>query len=82
MAAELVGARLRILGGTPVPRKGFLTDNGNVILDVAGLVIEDAATLESEINQWAGVVTVGLFARQPASVALVATPEGVREMLG
>ena len=79
MALELVSVRLRRLGGTPVVREGKVTDNGNLIIDVAGLAIEHPGALEAEINQWAGVVTVGLFAREPASVALVATPEGVEE---
>ncbi len=80
MAAELVSAQLRALGGTPVLRAGVATDNGNVILDVSGLSIVDPAALEGEINQWAGVVTVGLFALRPATVALVAAAEGVREV--
>lgn len=79
MAIELVSVRLRRLGGAPVLRAGKPTDNGNLILDVAGLSIENPGALEEEINQWAGVVTVGLFARQPASVALVATSDGVEE---
>lgn len=80
MATELIGARLRAIGGAPVLRAGALTDNGNVILDVAGLTITDAPALEQQINQWPGVVTVGLFALQAASVALVAFEGGVREM--
>lgn len=80
MAAELVSSRLRALGGKPVLRSGKPTDNGNVILDVSGLTIHDPAALEREINQWPGVVTVGLFAAQAASVALVASAEGVREL--
>ena len=79
MAVELVSVRLRLIGGVPTVREGKVTDNGNLILDVAGLSITHPDSLEAEINQWAGVVTVGLFARQPASVALVATPEGVEE---
>jgi ribose 5-phosphate isomerase A len=54
-----------------------VTDNGNHILDVRNLVIADPVALESEINQLAGVVTVGLFARRPADVLLVGTPSGV-----
>jgi ribose 5-phosphate isomerase A len=80
MARELVASRLRALGGVPKERAGFVTDNGNLILDVSGLSIEDPAALESEINQWPGVVTVGLFARKGADVALVASPDGVREL--
>ncbi len=80
MARALVAAKLHGLGGTPKLREGFVTDNGNLILDVSGLDIVDPAGLESEINQWPGVVTVGLFARKGADVALVASPEGVREL--
>ena len=81
MARELVAAQLRGLGGDPKPRDGVVTDNGQLILDVAGLRISDPAAMEEEINQWPGVVTVGLFARKPADVALVATPQGVQERL-
>jgi ribose 5-phosphate isomerase A len=80
MARELVSARLRALGGEPRLRTGFVTDNGNVIVDVGGLAIADAAAMESEINQWPGVVTCGLFARPGADVALVASPEGIRRL--
>ena len=80
MARELVASRLRALGGVPKERAGFVTDNGNLILDVSGLSIADPAALEGEINQWPGVVTVGLFARKGADVALVASPDGVREL--
>lgn len=81
MARELVAARLRALGGQPKPRDGVVTDNGQVILDVAGLRITDPVAMEGEINQWPGVVTVGLFARKGADVALVATPGGVEQRL-
>lgn len=77
MALGLVAGRFRAIGGRPAPRAGFTTDNGNLILDVAGLSIPDPAGLESEINQWPGVVTVGLFARDAADVALVASPQGI-----
>ena len=81
MARSLVAREiLRLTGGQPVWRDGVVTDNGNLILDVSGLDIVDPAGLESEINQWPGVVTVGLFARKGADVALVASPEGVREL--
>jgi len=80
MAARLVAARVRALGGEPRLRAGPPTDNGNMILDVAGLSISDPSALEAQINQWAGVVTVGLFAGRPASVALVASLEGVDRM--
>ena len=78
MARSYVARRLVRLGGRPVWRQGFVTDNGNDIVDVHGLVITDAAALEAEIGQLAGVVMVGLFARRPADLLLVATPGGVR----
>ena len=81
MARESVARGLRGLGGEPRLREGFVTDNGNQILDVAGLAIADPAELEAEINQWPGVVTVGLFARSPADVALVASADGVRSLV-
>jgi ribose 5-phosphate isomerase A len=77
MARNLVARQLRQLGGDPVWREGLVTDNGNHILDVHNLAISDPVALEGEINQIAGVVTVGLFARRPADVLLVGTPSGV-----
>lgn len=77
MAAQLVSSRVRALGGEPRLRPGPRTDNGNLILDVAGLSITDPDGLEAMINQWAGVVTVGLFASRPASLAVVARPDGI-----
>jgi len=77
MARRHVASQLARLGGEPVWRQGFVTDNGNHILDVRGLVIEDPVALESEINQLAGVVTAGLFARRPADLLLVGTAAGV-----
>lgn len=77
MARSLVARQLRRLGGDPVWREGLVTDNGNHILDVRNLAITDPVALEGEINQLAGVVTVGLFARRPADVLLVGTPSGV-----
>ncbi|MBS0377990.1 MAG: ribose-5-phosphate isomerase RpiA [Proteobacteria bacterium] len=78
MARELVARRLRDgFGGRPVWRSGYLTDNGNHILDVHDLVIEDPVALERELNQLAGVVTVGLFAARPADVLVVGTASGV-----
>jgi ribose 5-phosphate isomerase A len=70
----------RQLPGKPLWREGFITDNGNVILDVHGLDIADPAALESEINQIPGVVTVGLFARRPADVLLLGTSHGVQRI--
>ena len=80
MAALLVARRLRALGGQPVLREGVVTDNGGHLIDVRGLVIDDPAALEREINQWPGVVTVGIFARNRASVCLLGTPQGVRTL--
>ena len=77
MARRLVGRELERLGGQPRLREGFVTDNGNHILDVHGLDIVDPAGLETAINQITGVVTVGLFARRPADVLLVGTTAGV-----
>jgi ribose 5-phosphate isomerase A len=77
MARSLVARELARLGGEPVLREGFVTDNGNHILDVRGLEIPDPAALETAINQITGVVTVGLFARRPADVLLVGTAAGV-----
>lgn len=77
MARELVAARLRQLGGSPTGRAGVVTDNGNLILDVGGLDIADPVALEARINQWPGVVTVGLFAARPADVVLIAKPDGI-----
>ena len=65
------------LGGQPTLRQGFTTDNGNVILDVAGLDIVDPVALETTINQIVGVVTVGLFARRGADVILLGGDGGV-----
>ena len=78
MARSQVARELVKLGGQPKLREGFVTDNGNVILDVAGLDIVDPVALESKINQIAGVVTNGLFAARPASVLLLATADGVK----
>ncbi|MBP8139490.1 MAG: ribose-5-phosphate isomerase RpiA [Burkholderiales bacterium] len=77
MARTHVARELARLGGEPVWREGLVTDNGNHILDVHDLSIPDPVALEGEINQIAGVVTVGLFARRPADVLLVGTAAGV-----
>ena len=82
MARAYVAGRLMALGGRPVPRKGFVTDNGNQILDVQGLRISDPATLEGEINQITGVVTNGIFALRPANVLLLGTENGVEAISG
>lgn len=80
MARELIARQLRALGGDPRWRQGFVTDNGGHILDVHGLKIADPVKWETELNQLAGVVSVGLFAQRPADVVLVASPGGVREL--
>jgi ribose 5-phosphate isomerase A len=80
MARAYVARELEKLGGQPRLREGFVTDNGNLILDVHGLAIADPAGLETTINQIVGVVTNGLFARRGADVLLLATPEGVKTM--
>ena len=78
MALRHVLRQLAAIGGTPVLREGFLTDNGNLIVDVAGLQIVDAVGLEARINQIAGVVSNGLFAVRPADVCLLGTAAGVQ----
>ena len=80
MATAQVARRLRALGGQAVLRQGVVTDNGCAILDVRGFAIADPAALEHEINQWPGVVTVGIFARNRAQVCLLGTPQGVRRI--
>jgi ribose 5-phosphate isomerase A len=69
-------ARVRLQGGNPV-----VTDNGQHILDVTGLAISDPLGFESEVNQWPGVVTVGVFARQKPHVCLLGTPGGVKTLV-
>ena len=68
-------ARLRLKDGAPL-----LTDNGQHILDVAGLRLEDPLAFESGVNQWPGVVTVGVFAHQKAAVCLLGTAAGVKTL--
>jgi ribose 5-phosphate isomerase A len=80
MARSYVARQLVKLGGQPVWREGILTDNGNPILDVHNLKITDPKALESAMNQIAGVVTVGLFARRRADVLIVASDSGVRTL--
>ena len=78
MARAQVARELAHLGGRPVLREGFVTDNGNLILDVHGLSIADPTALETTIDGIVGVVTNGLFAKRGADVLLLATPEGVQ----
>jgi ribose 5-phosphate isomerase A len=79
MARAYVSRELARLGGRPVLREGFVTDNGNLIVDVHGLQIDDPVAMESRVNQMAGVVTVGLFAARGADVLLLGTQDGVQE---
>jgi len=81
MAAPQVVRRFAALGATATLREGVITDNGHPLLDVRGLAIADPPALEDEINQWPGVVTVGIFARHRASVCLLGTPLGVRTLV-
>ena len=78
MARSYVTEELVKLGGLPVLREGFVTDNGNVILDVHGLRITAPVDLEQRLNNIAGVVTVGLFAIRPADLLILGTPAGPR----
>ncbi|RMH61788.1 MAG: ribose-5-phosphate isomerase RpiA [Zetaproteobacteria bacterium] len=78
MARALVMNVARKLGGRPELRQGFTTDNGNVIIDVHGLRIDDPLALEDELNSVPGVVTNGIFAHQRADVVLMGTPDGVQ----
>jgi ribose 5-phosphate isomerase A len=80
MARAHVAREIGKLGGTPRLRAGFTTDNGNEILDVAGLAIPDPVALETALNNIVGVVTNGLFARRGADVLLLGTPAGVRTL--
>ena len=77
MARSYVARRLTAMGGQPAWRQGFVTDNGNVILDVHHLTILNPVELETEINQITGVVTNGLFARRSADIVLVAGEHGI-----
>ncbi|EDM83632.1 MULTISPECIES: ribose-5-phosphate isomerase RpiA [unclassified Limnobacter] len=80
MASNAIARKLTALGGQVKVREGFITDNGNVILDVAGLKITDPVAMEKEINHWPGVVTNGLFAIRKADVVLIATADGIKTL--
>jgi ribose 5-phosphate isomerase A len=80
MAAAQIARRVRALGGEPALRAGVVTDNGGQIIDVRGLAITDPAAMEREINQWPGVVSVGIFARNKANLCLLGTAQGVRTL--
>lgn len=78
MARSMIARELVKMGGSPVYRTGFVTDNGNVILDTYGLHISDPIELEQRLNNLTGVVTNGLFAARPADVLLLGTVDGVQ----
>ncbi len=78
MARSYVARQLVKLGGEPVYRDGFVTDNGNIILDVHNLEIMNPVELEEKLNNLVGVVTNGLFAMRPADVLLLGTQDGVK----
>jgi ribose 5-phosphate isomerase A len=80
MARSHVGRELRKLGGHPELRQDFKTDNGNLILDCHGMTLLDPPRTEAELNNVAGVVTNGIFARRPADVLLLAEAGGVRTL--
>lgn len=80
MAQEFVSRKLVKMRGRPIWREGFVTDNGNHILDVHDLQISNPIELENRLNQIPGIVTVGIFAQRPADVLLIAGDDGVREM--
>ncbi|MDR3442019.1 MAG: ribose-5-phosphate isomerase RpiA [Legionella sp.] len=80
MARSMVARHLVQLGGDPEYREGFLTDNGNIILDVSNFTINDARDLEEHINKIPGVVENGLFAHRLADVILAASEDGVRQL--
>jgi ribose 5-phosphate isomerase A len=80
MAAAQITRRFKSLGGQAVIREGVMTDNGGAILDVQGLQIGNPLALELEINQWPGVISVGLFARRKADVCLLGTAQGVQTL--
>ena len=81
MAAPQLVRRFAKWGGRAVLRTGVLTDNGHPLLDVHGLSLADPLALETEINQWPGVVTVGIFARHRASLCLLGTAQGVETLI-
>jgi len=80
MAQAYVARQMVKAGGQPIWREGFVTDNGNVILDVRGLTILNPVEFEGELNQITGVVTSGLFARRGADVLLLGTADGVQTL--
>jgi ribose 5-phosphate isomerase A len=80
MARSYVGRQLLRMGGQPELRENYKTDNGNLILDCHGLTLLDPPATEAELNNLAGVVTNGIFARRPADVLLLAETTGIRKI--
>lgn len=80
LARSLVARKMAALGGQPEWREGFVTDNGNWILDVHNLDLVDPADMEKTINNLPGVVTCGLFAIRPADLVLIAAEDGIRQL--
>ncbi|SEK96107.1 ribose-5-phosphate isomerase RpiA [Ectothiorhodospira marina] len=80
MARSYVAREILKMGGQPELRQGFITDNGNLILDIHNLQIANPVELEGQLNQIAGVVTVGIFARRPADVLILSGKDGVRTL--
>jgi ribose 5-phosphate isomerase A len=80
MAQSYVARQIEKLGGQPKLREDFITDNGNVILDVHNMKIEDPVKLEQQLNEIVGVVTNGLFAKRPADIVLIASADGVKKL--
>ena len=80
MAQSFVAKQLLKLRAQPIWREGFVTDNGNHILDVHDLAIPNPLEMETRLNQIPGILTVGIFANRPADILLIASDEGVREM--
>jgi ribose 5-phosphate isomerase A len=81
MATAQVIRRFAAIGGTATVRAGVTTDNGHPLLDVRGLHITDPLAMETAINQWPGVVSVGIFAQHRAQVCLLGTPQGVQTLV-
>lgn len=80
MARSHVARQIVKLGGDPVYRSGFVTDNGNIILDIHNLQIAEPVKLEGQLNNIVGVVTNGLFAQRPADVLLLGAADGVQTL--
>ncbi len=80
LARSLVARKMAALGGQPEWREGFVTDNGNWILDVHNLDLVDPVDMEKTINNLPGVVTCGLFAIRPADLVLIAAEDGIRQL--